>query len=44
MVNNTKVECEDEGRPYDMKLCFSRANTKLIEKADNEEEALTHMK
>lgn len=26
MVNNTKVECEDEGRPYDMKLCFSRAN------------------
>jgi len=26
MVNNTKVEWEDEGRPYDMKLCFSRAN------------------
>lgn len=26
MVNNSKVECEDEGRPYDMKLCFSRAN------------------
>jgi len=26
MVNNTKVETEDDGRPYDMKLCFSRAN------------------
>jgi len=26
MANNTKVETEDDGRPYDMKLCFSRAN------------------